>query len=514
MLRKSLIFILVIFFTKDLCFALSLTDKENFALSMDAYLRTDVISFKNVVDLDSGNNDDTTTYLGIDYRLGFKAVSKNNDSTFYLALERNGPSDYSAPLLVRNTPKTSGRLLGPMTSGGVVGKYRNEKLLPQAEEFWWDTPLFNNFGLKIGLYTYEVGSGISLNGSFENYGLTLYKKSGDFIWRLYYCRPDIVYKNPLGPNIPQDKEQGFEYNHNASNFFATDVKININKICLNPYIGALADYTSFGKRDNVFSAPIKRDILGTYGVSLNLKEDRLSSMIELAHNFGKAKSASLEYKDVYHTGYFIYSRTDYEIEKFTPYLQFLLCSGNKASPEMAQSQDSTLTSGKNRAFSYTSPLNKNLGDSISGGINAAARPVVAMGSGYGLNYGVPRPGTFASSDFDNLLIPSLGVSWELIKETPLGLDLYYIRSFTKPVGTLDGQGKYLSPELGYEMDLSLDYKFNKNTLISFLAGYFLPGRYYKEKRDDTSSSLFSPFVRGDGNASAAYQVELSVEFNF
>ncbi|MBI5145418.1 MAG: hypothetical protein HZA27_04460 [Candidatus Omnitrophica bacterium] len=481
---------------------------------MDTYLRTDVVSFKNVTDLDSANSDDTTTYLGIDYHLGFKVAPKNNGPTFYLMLERNGPSDYSAPLFVQNTPKTSGRVVGPMTSGGIVGKYHNDKLLPQVEEFWLDTPLGNNSGFKIGLYTYEVGSGISLNGSFENYGFTLYQEWQDLIWRLYYCRPDIVYKNPLGPNIVQDKEQGFEYNHNASNFFATDVKFNIDKICLNPYIGALADYTSSGKRDNVFTTPIKRDILGTFGISLDLKEDKLSSTIELAHNFGKAKSANAEYKDVYHTGYFAYSKIDYKIKEFIPYFQFLLCSGNKVKPEMAQDQDSTLTSGKNRAFSYTSPLNKNLGDSISGGVNAAARPVVAMGSGYGLNYGVPRPGTFASADFDNLLIPSLGFIWELAKEVPFGLDLYYIRSFTKPVGTLDGQGKYLSPELGYEIDLSLDYKFNKNVLISFLGGYFLPGKYYKEKRDDTSASLLSPFLRGDGGADSAYQLEFSVEFQF
>lgn len=514
MFKKSALFLVWIFFLKGLCFGSPLLETENFTLFLATYLRNDLITFKNVTDLDSGNKDDASTYLGIDYHLGFKAVSKNNGPTFYLMLERNGPSDYSAPLFVRNNPKTSGGVIGPMTSGGTVGEYRNDKLLPQAEEFWLDTPLFNNFGFKIGLYTYEVGTGISLNGSFENYGLTLYKESEDFIWRLYYCRPDIVYKNPLGPNVPQEKEQGFEYNHNASNFFATDAKFNLDKICLNPYIGALTDYTSPGKRDNIFSAPTKRDILGTFGMSLDLKQDKFSSTIELAHNFGKAKSASSEHKDVYHTGYFAYSKMDYKIKRFTPYLQFLLCSGNKATPEMAQDQDSTLTSGKNRAFSYTSPLNRNLGDSISGGVNAAARPVIAMGSGYGLDYGVPRPGTFASADFDDLLMPSLGFSWELAKETPLSLDLYYIRSFTKPVGTLDGQGKYLSPELGYEIDLSLDYKFNKNVLVGFLAGYFLPGKYYREKRDDTSGSLFSPFVRGDGNADPAYQIELSMELTF
>ena len=48
----------------------------------------------------------------------------------------------------------------------------------------------------------------------------------------------------------------------------------------------------------------------------------------------------------------------------------------------------------------------------------------------------------------------------------------------------------------------------------FLGGYFIPGRYYKEKRDDLDGSLFSPCVRGDGNPNNAYQFEFFVELTF
>jgi len=58
---------------------------------MESYLRTDVISFKNVVDLDSANSQDSTTYLGIDYSLGFNLDFKQEGPRFYLKLERNGP---------------------------------------------------------------------------------------------------------------------------------------------------------------------------------------------------------------------------------------------------------------------------------------------------------------------------------------------------------------------------------------------------------------------------------------
>lgn len=168
MLRKSLIFILVLFSTKNLCFGLSLLDTENIALSIDTYLRADVVSFKNVVDLDSHNRDDHSTYLGIDYSLGFNLNLKKGDQRLYLKLERNGPSDYDAPVFVHNTL---------MNTGGVIEEYRNDELLPQLEEFWWDAPLYGNFRFKIGLYTYEVGNGFSLNGAYENFGFTTSRES-------------------------------------------------------------------------------------------------------------------------------------------------------------------------------------------------------------------------------------------------------------------------------------------------------------------------------------------------
>lgn len=494
----------VIFFLKGSCFASPLLETESFTLSMESYLRKDFVSFKNVVDLDSRNSDDTTTYLGIDYSLGFKSEFKDKGPIFFLKLERNGPWDYSAPLFVHNTL---------MNSGGVIEEYRNDELLPNLEEFWLDTPILNNFRIKAGLYTYEVGNGFSLNGGYENYGFMIYKELEDFSWRLYYCRPDMVYKNHLGSRIRQDEEQGIDYEHNAANFFATDFKFELGENSLQPYIGVLADYTSSGKRDNSFTAPIKRDILGTIGLAWDREYDNLSFALEVAHNFGKAKSIDPAYKDVYHTGYLFYTGLDYRIDKFIPFFGFLLCSGNKVTKEAVKNQDETLTSGKNRAFSYYSPLNKNLGDSISSS-NVDMLPIVAMGGGYGLNYGIPRPKTFSPGDFENLIMPSLGFDFNPTEKLCISLYGYYLSSFERGLGLLNEEVRYLSKDLGYELDLFIDYKLNKNTLISILGGYFFPGRYYKEERDDTDGSLFNPFVRGDGNIDAAYQIELSVEFHF
>jgi len=503
-IARSLCVLAGIFFAPAAGLSYTMFETPQRLLYMDIYSRNDLVSFKNVIDLDSSNSDDTTTYVGIDYSLGLGAELKDAQAKFFLKLERNGPYDADAPLFVYNTL---------MTSDGVVEKYRNEELLPQVEEFWLDVPLAGSLRFKSGLYTYDVGSGFSLNGSYENYGFTVYQQWGNLLWRVYYFPPDLVYKNHLGPRIRQEEEQGIRYDHNAANFFAADATFTKDTHVLQPYAGVLVDYTSSEKRDNLFGAPIKKDLLGTAGVFWKERAGRFVFNTEVARNFGKGESLDADFKDVYHTGYLLYHSLEYCMGKIIPSLQFLVCSGNKVSLEAAMNQDTALLSGKNRAFSCYSPLNKNLGDSISC-FNSDARPIVAMGSGNGLNYGVPRPRTFAVTEFDNLLMPSAGLEINLTDKLCLEIDSYYMRSFAKGVGMLNGEPIRLPAELGYEVDAIVDYRLNKNVLISFLGGYFIPGHYYKTVRDDTSGSLLSPFVRGDGKADPAYQIELSMELTF
>ncbi len=462
------------------------------------------MTFKNVTSLDNKNKDDSTVYLGIDYSLGFNLDLKNNPSKFYLKLERNGPYDYDAPLFIHNTL---------MTSGGVIEKYRDEELLPALEELWMETPLFDYLKFKAGLYAYTVGNGFSLNGGYENIGFTLSRESQDFCWRFYYCRPDLEHKYRLGPAIHQEKEQGIVYEPNAANFFATDAKFKIGENSLQPYIGALVDYTSPDKRDNLFSAPIKQDILGTVGLAWDTTINKLTFNFEAAHNFGRAKSSDPEFKDISHTGYLIYSGLSYKTGKFIPSAKVLACSGNKVTLDAVRGRDTSLTSAKNRAFSYYSPMNKNLGDSISSN-NSDMLPIVAMGGGYGLNYGVPRPKTFSVGDFENIILPCIGFDYLATEKLTLGIYEYYLSSFERGAGMYEEEAKYLSRDLGWETDLFIDYKINENILISLLGGYFWPGEFYQEERDDTDGSLLTPFVRGDGSADPAFQVELALEFKF
>ena len=504
MIKKVLLSLIIILNFIPPAHSYELLNTEQLTLGLDTYFRADLVSLKNVVDLDSHNKNDHTTYLGIDYSFAFSADFKDSANKLYLKLERNGPYDYSAPVLIHN------KLI---TSGGRIEAYRNTELLPQVEELWFDSRIPGSLGIKAGLYIYEVGNGFSLNGNYENYGFTLYKETQNYLWRLYYCRPDLVYKVRLGPRIKQEEEQGQKYEPNAANFFATDIKITAGKQTFWPYVGMLADYTSNGKRDNLFATPVKRDLLGTFGTAWEFKGNDLTLKLEAAHNFGYAQSEDSAYKDIQHTGYMLYSGLEYVLGKFVPGLQFLVCSGNKVTPEMAENADTVYPGSKNRAFSYYSPTNTNLGDAISSS-NVEMLPIVAMGGGNGINYGVPRPGTFAAGDFENLIMPSVGFAYNFTEKLCVSLYGFYLSAFNRPVGTLDGQGKYLSRDLGYEADFYIDYKANKNLSFGFLGGYFVPGKFYKERRDDEDGSLFSPYLRGDGSANNAYQLEFYVELTF
>lgn len=490
-------------------FGASLLETDNFNLSMNSYLRNDVVSFKNVVGLDSHNKDDRTTYFGIDYSLGFNLDLKPQGQKFYLKLERNGPYDYDAPLFIHNTLTVSGP--------SHIERYKNEELLPQVEEFWFDLPLLDTRArFKAGLFPYNIGKGFAQGtGTFENYGFDLYQEEDNFSWSFNYFRPDLSYKTQLGPKIHQEVEQGISYEPNAANYFALDAKIGSEKNKFQPFVGLLLDNTSADKRNSLFLAPVHKEILGVVGLDYDTKIKDLSLGFELARNFGEAESASADFKDIEHKGYLIYTSASYNAGKFIPHCQFLLTSGNKVTTDMVDNGEDKFSGGVNKAFSAYSPCNTNLFDSLSPVADSV--PLVFFGWGNGLNYGVGinRPSTLADDGvLENMVMPSLGFDYNFTDKFSVTLDWWYLQANERGVGTLGGFAKELSRDLGQEIDASFYYDINKNTNLSLCAGYFFPGKYFKEERDDTSGSLFTPFVRGDGNANAAYQIELSLELNF
>jgi hypothetical protein len=509
MIRRPLLFLAGLFFLCGSSYGFPLLETEDFLLCLENYLRTDLISFNNVVDLDSGNAQDSSTYFGIDYSLAFELKFKNQGPRVYLKFERNGPYDYDAPLFIHHRLTVSG------PSG--IKAYRREELLPQAEEFWLDFPLAQSpLRFKAGLFAYEVGKGFAQGtGSFENYGLSIYYPGENFNWRLHYFRPDLVYKYRLGPKVRQEKQEGIAYEHNASNYFAFDTTFNSGGNKLQPFIGLLLDNTPSAKRANKFAAPVHREILGTLGLDYDINIKDFSFGFEVARNFGKAESESPDFKDVEHKGYLFYTNAAYNMGKFSPHCQFLYSSGNKVTPEMVDNGNDRFLSGKNMAFSTYSPLNTNLLDSLCP--VPESLPLVFSGWGYGLSYGLGlnRPSTLADVCLlENLIMPSIGFDYQLTDKFSVTLDYWYIRANEKGIGEFEDVAGELSRDLGQEIDLSFSYDCNKHTNISLCTGYFFPGKYFKEKREDIEGSLFTPFVRGDGKADDAFQIELVTEFKF
>lgn len=77
----------------------------------------------------------------------------------------------------------------------------------------------------------------------------------------------------------------------------------------------------------------------------------------------------------------------------------------------------------------------------------------------------------------------------------------------KGIGKHNGVAQELSSDLGNEIDLSLSFTFNDNLTIGLLSGCFFPAKFYKKERDGETGSLFTPFMRGDGNVDNAWQLE-------
>ncbi|MDD5194572.1 MAG: hypothetical protein PHQ96_02715 [Candidatus Omnitrophica bacterium] len=505
-INRVVLFLVICFFNfaTPASAEITLMANDNFSFKLIPYFRTDVVTLKNNLSLDSKNKDDSSIYAGIDYSLGFDLQFENSGPQAYLKLERNGPFDYDAPLFVHNTL---------ITSTAAVERYRNSELLPHIEEFWYDFGLFKlPARLKSGLFIYEVGNNLSTPSLYENFSFQLYGEKEKLKWQFYYCRPDLVNKSFLGPRIQQEREQGIHYTTNKANFFAADALFDFGQNSLQPYIEILSDRS--GNRANLFTTPTHKDLLGTFGLAWDLSLDELSVGIEAARNFGKAKSSDSNFQDVEHCGYLIYADISYEFERITPRSSFLLASGNKVTTDMVENGETEMTSSKNRAFSAYSPFNTNFANSIYPGFDKM--PLVAMGNGWGLNYGINRPTTFGDPGLlENLILFNFGTDYKMTDKLSFSFDWWYLKAMEKGIGLLGDAAKELPRDLGNELNLSANYEINENVTVSLLGGYFFPGKYYKETRDDTEGgSLFNPCVRGDGKANGAYQIELSVTFAY
>lgn len=501
--KTPAIFIAACFLALPACFSRAeevVAETDFSTLSAGTVVRTDFIMQENNLDLDTKIRDDRTQYISLYYDFTIDLKAKNIPAEFFLKIEKIGLYDYDAPVIIHNTLAT------PL---GKISPYHGAELLPAMKEFWADIPISDSlFKLSTGLFRYHVGHGISLCSYYDNYSLMLTAEDKDFKWNIYACYPDYSNKPTLGPKIKQEKEQGIDWEHSKASFLATDVSFSLPNATFQPYVGLLFDNTDDSRRRDLFTTQTRHDILGTVGISCDFNIGDFLAVFEIARNFGKADAISSDFDDVVHQGFAIWSGLDYTYGNFTPHGRFMYSSGNKTTTDMVTNGDTTFTSSKNNAFSNYSPFNTYLADAIYPEYDDV--PMLAMGNGLGVNYGIQRPGTFGDPRTpENLMLFCAGLDCKIDAKTSIDVNWWYLVSVEKGIGLYNGVPKVVSPELGNEIDVNLGYDVTKNLNLNFLTCLFFPGAAYKEERTDVDGSLFTPFVRGDGGADMAYQVEMS-----
>jgi hypothetical protein len=491
------------------------TEHEDFSLNSEVYIRTDYVTMGNVIDLNNKGNKDSFDYVALDYHFNFDLKYKD-ELKIHTRFERNAYFEYGMPVLGRREVPTS---------FGNVQSYQNSDFLPELEEFFVDSliPQTGAHPLRftIGLFPFWIGNGMAVGGYSENYGFTLYHPGERFTWNFHYNRPDWNNRRILGPEIEQDERLGRGFQDTVANFIALDATYvwqqpsrgeeeGVNPVwhlpggSIQPYVSFLFDQTGVGKRNNQFAIQTDQDLLGTIGADLNLQWGKLSVGFEAAKNFGQAQAKGGG-EDVVHKGYLFYWDAAYDAKEvhLTPRFSMVVASGNKTDG----SEGGLIQGSANRAFSVYSPLNTNLSDTT---YQAQFHgPALAAGKVYGLNYGVFRPGTFSDPYFmENIVLPNVGVDFTPTEKLTLSFDWWYLRALEEGVGSFGAETrKKLSRDLGHEFDWDVSYQLTSRVNLAMTFAYFLPGKYYREIRDDAGTN-FSPLIRGDGDADNAFYGDL------
>ncbi len=480
--------------------------------SLDGSLRLSFNGLGHVVTLDHDDKKDMQYYMGELASLGLD-VKYREEYEGYIKFASFGAGRYDAPVLPRGTVRTI---------YGDVGDDDVRDIMPRLQEWWVAGPFVPGkpFKGKAGLFTYSVGSGLSLGGYYENYGANLSVETGNLKWTGHFAVPDIENKWYLGPYLPLERNNyGVKYN-SRTYFFAADVVAAVGEgSFVQPYLGILLDRTPWAKRTSVYAAPVDTEYLGTFGTDVKMSSGNLSFGAEGAMNFGKAWSLDEQYNSITHNGWMASAGAAYSFfeGKVIPRAKFYYLSGNKFVGD--DIIDGQIVKNVNREFSNYSPCNTNLSDSFYPAFDGG--PYVFCGMGSSMDQGILRPTTFGDPyQMTNLATPNIGVDFEFFGKLTVSLDYWYLRSAEPAIGAdYDEDTAVYSPYtlptyLGNELDLYTEYAVNDNIVLSFLGGIFLPGDYYRKRRGDDNLLGVASAPRFDGGVSTPWMIEAAVTYSF
>jgi hypothetical protein len=425
---------------------------------------------------------------------------------YFLGVDSDGPMEFAAPLVGTHRIQTI---------FGSVDYYRHEELLPQIDETWVD--LFDPkwpVGLKMGLFRYDLTNGITTPGFYANYGATIHGAFPKGEWGLHYHRPDL--NRDAHPYAHNEQEERLLVGGDDvdAHYLSGNVKYQpLDLFSVQPYVHVLLDNTAARDRRSLgppAGATYDRDLLGIAGADFNFKLSKKWSVgFEAATNFGQADGTNGT-RDLQHRGYMFYADATYLAnEKLTARFKACYLSGQKH--QKGDLADGDIYDGKDTEFMIYSPTNTlRLFDTQ---YPSNCGPVLSSAGGSALQFGVPRPGSNGDPfPHVNQLMVDLGVDWKPLKKLTTTWDVWLLRSNEPGFGTWQGRTFALPHFLGAELDSNITYQVTDHLAVNLLSALFLPGSYYRQKRDDTP--IYSYTARMDGHASPAYQFELGFDLKF
>lgn len=492
----------------------------DFRLSTSFHGRLSGNTSENLVDLTDKLNDGVT-YIGYQYTIN-ASLRHTSSAELFLSLIRDNISNYDAPAW------TDRRLI---TLFGERHTYTEGEILPRVYKLYTDLPItdFLDTRLRVGIFPYQVGNGYALGGKYPDLGVNISFGPEYLRGRLHYHRVDWYNKQTWGPHINQDDEDAFSGKHTNADQFAADLMAKIGRHTIQPYISFFHDYTSPKYRNNIFDnfnlngTRFNNDLLGTVGIDVNLNFERFNFGIEYARNFGTGYSSNKtapDRGDIEHKGWLVVADTGYNLGLVRPKGKFVWASGNKAS--RSDTENFITTTRTNRTFSVYTPTNAATFDANYQ--RAGIGPYLATASTWLFNYGIDRPGIFNDPYVvENVIFLNGGFEFFPLSKLYVSLDYWNMHADNANYGVSNtGAVIKLPSELGHEIDLFASYEIVKHLSVNLQGGYFIPGKYYHQKRGETGVFVdrgnlgFSPVLPrdGKGNPDPAFLIALGFEIDF
>ncbi len=472
---------------------------NGFHLSWSGEFLAVPVMMNNNIDLDNSDKKDEITYLSAALYISGHLYYRQS-AGLHLALRTEQKSGYTLPLKEKVTT--------------YYGAYERDDLfdyVPHLEELYADFQIGSSCRrIKIGLFPIRSDS-MTLSNKHENYGMSYIYARDNYTYEFFFGVCD--WNNELyvggGTEAESERRKGKNRSNAYFSYFQGRYENHSQKFLL--YTAVLHDVTSPEDRLTFLNRKVKKSTLGMVGFRYGFDTPRTGWRLEAARNFGKDEVEGAA--DFNHKGYLISGRSSLFWGMFEFYINFIIASGNEWD-ENEYFSDS-FGFDENEAFSFYSPGNMWLFDSR---YPTYLGPAAATGSGWGLNYGIGRPGIFNDPHLpSNIILYNLGIESHILNGLEASTDFYYLKSHRSGIGMRDVGGDLkkwetfkLPRTLGSEVDFHLSYRYSSELSFSLMVGYFLPMDYYEAKRDDDDPYGIFPRLNDSGKTDGVCQAELGI----